>query len=168
MKTKLNRNRIKWKTTRKKVELWTGLNFGEKSETFRLLQVTTDIQYWINIWKSKKLFTLDTSQFASRSKNALVDWSKEILNKFDRIIPKHVYDTVTGEDSPITRMSPNINSSRLCKFFKISQIQQKLFAHQAFPSKRLFFKKNWKCQPLHYNLEQSIPSDTQPSYKFEL
>ena len=47
----------------------------------------------------KNLFALDATQFVNRSKKACVDWLKEMLQKHDRGISKHVYDIVTDEKS---------------------------------------------------------------------
>ena len=38
------------------------------------------------------LFALDPTQFVNRSKKSRVDWSKEMLQKYDRGPSKHVYD----------------------------------------------------------------------------
>ena len=40
-----------------------------------------------------------THNIVNRSKKACVDWSKEMLLKYDRDASKHVYDTVTGDES---------------------------------------------------------------------
>ena len=46
-----------------------------------------------------------------------------------------------------TRMNPKVNSSRLYGCFKMGQIQQKLLAHEEFPSNwSLIFWKNWTCR----------------------
>ena len=59
-----------------------------------------------------------------------------------------------------TRMSLKVNSSRLYGCFKMSQIQQKLLAHEAFP---VFSEKLDISQSFHKNnAEQSILSGTQP------
>ena len=61
----------------------------------------------------------------SLKKMARVDWSKEMLQKYDRGVSKGVYDIVTGDESWIY----------VGDCFKMSQIQQKLLAHEALPSK---------------------------------
>ena len=38
----------------------------------------------------KNLFALDPTQFVNRLKKARVDWSKEMLQKYDRGASKHV------------------------------------------------------------------------------
>ena len=54
----------------------------------------------------KNLFALDPTQFVNRSKKARVDWSKEMLQKYDRGALKHVYDIVTDEESWIYAYKP--------------------------------------------------------------
>ena len=51
----------------------------------------------------------------------------------------------------LERMSPKVNSSRLYGCFKMSQIQQKLFAHEGLPSKwsPVFSKKLYMSQSHH-------------------
>ena len=51
------------------------------------------------------------------------DWSKEMLQKYDRVGSKYVYDIVIGDDPRFTRMSPKVNGNRLNGCFKMSQIQ---------------------------------------------
>ena len=63
----------------------------------------------------RHFFALDPTQFVNRSKS--VDWSKEMIQKYDRDASKHVYDIVTGMNRGFTRMSPKINSSRLYTCF---------------------------------------------------
>ena len=42
---------------------------------------------------------MNPTQFVNRSKKAPVDWSKEMLQKYDRDASKHVYDIVTDDES---------------------------------------------------------------------
>ena len=57
--------------------------------------------------------------------------SKEMLQKYDRGVSTSWQVMNRG----LTRMSPKVSSSRLYGCFKMSQIQQKLLAHEALPSK---------------------------------
>ena len=49
----------------------------------------------------KNLFVLGPAQ-----KKARVDWSKKMLQKYDRGASKHVYDIVTGDESWIYTYEP--------------------------------------------------------------
>ena len=51
------------------------------------------------------MFALDPTQFFN-SKKALVDWSKEMLQNYDRAASKHVYDIVTFDESWIYAYEP--------------------------------------------------------------
>ena len=53
-----------------------------------------------------------------------------------------------------TRISPKVNSSQLYGCFKISQIQQKLLAHKALPSKRSPVFSEILDMSQSYHLEQ--------------
>ena len=56
------------------------------------LEITFDCQ--------KNLFALDPTQFVNRSKKKTrVDWSKEMLQKYDRGASKHVDDIVYESES---------------------------------------------------------------------
>ena len=66
-------------------------------------------------------------------KKAHVDWSKKMLQEYDRGASKHGYDIVTGNESWIYAHEPE--SNRLYGCFKMSQIQQKLLPQEALPSK---------------------------------
>ena len=54
----------------------------------------------------KRLFALDSTQFVNRSKKARVDWSKEMLQKYDRGASKNVYDIMTGDEAWIYAYKP--------------------------------------------------------------
>ena len=42
---------------------------------------------------------MDPTLFVNRSKKARVNWSKDMLQKYDRGASKHVYGIVTGDES---------------------------------------------------------------------
>ena len=66
-------------------------------------------------------------------KKARVDWSKEMLQKYDRGTSKHVYDIVTGDELWIDAYEPE--SKPQWTVLGVSRIQPKLLAQEALPSK---------------------------------
>ena len=62
----------------------------------------------MNIWLSKKFFfgVGFNTICQSLKKKARVDWSKEMLQKYDRGALKHVYDIVTGDESCVYAYEP--------------------------------------------------------------
>ena len=52
------------------------------------------------------MFELAPTQFVNRLKKARVDWSKEMLQKYDPGALKHVYDIVAGDKSWIYAYDP--------------------------------------------------------------
>ena len=103
------------------------LIFQDRHVTYRGIEITLGISIkqicsrWIP-------YNLSIAQIKTR-----VDWSKGMLQKYDSGASKHVFDIVMNRG--FTRMSPKVNSSRLYGCFKMSQIQQKLLAHEALPNK---------------------------------
>ena len=85
----------------------------------------------MNIWLSKNFST----QFVNQSKKSRVDWSKEILQNTITMFRNTSITSWQVMNRIFTRMSPKVSSSRLYGCFKMSQIQQKLLAHEALPSK---------------------------------
>ena len=67
---------------------------------------------------------------------------KEMLQKYDHGASYLISWQVLN--CGFTRMSPKVNSSRMYGCFKMSQVQQKLLAHETLPSKcsPAFFQKN--------------------------
>ena len=63
-------------------------------------------------------------------KKARVDWSKEMLQKYNRGASKHVYNIVTGDELWIYAYGLEMYGC-----LKMIQIQQKLQAHEVLPSK---------------------------------
>ena len=69
--------------------------------------------------------------FLIAQKKARVDWSEEMLKKNIR---SRCFETRLWNRA-FMRMNPKVNRSRLYGCYKMSQIQQKMFAHEALPSK---------------------------------
>ena len=63
-------------------------------------------------------------------KKTRVDWSKEMLQKYNRGASKHVYNIVTGDELWIYAYGLEMYGC-----LKMIQIQQKLQAHEVLPSK---------------------------------
>ena len=51
-------------------------------------------------------YEYDPTQVINRSEKARIDWSQEMLQKYDRGASKHVYDIVTGNELWIYAYEP--------------------------------------------------------------
>ena len=74
-----------------------------------------DEKKFTNFLTKKNLFAMDPTQFVNCSKKARVDWLKEMLQKYDRVASKHVYDICW-----IYAYVPNVSSCRLYGYFKVN------------------------------------------------
>ena len=99
----------------------------------------------MNIWLSKKICSRSIPYNLSiAQKKARADWSKEMLQKYDRGASKHVYVIVTGHESWIYEYEPESKQQSSVWVFQDEPNQQKLLVHKALH--RLFFRKNWTCR----------------------
>ena len=112
------------------------------------------IQYYMNIWLSKK--------FIHVGSHTICQSLKKRLESIGRNTSMASWQEM---NRGFTRMSPKVNSNRLFGCFKMSQIQQKWLAHEALPSQWLpvFFGKTGHVAIVSLkNAEQSIRKCTQP------
>ena len=63
-------------------------------------------QYFMNIGLSKKFVHVGYHTICQSSKKARVDWSKEMLQKYDRDASKHVYGIEKVDESWIYAYEP--------------------------------------------------------------
>ena len=124
------------------------------------------IQYCMNIWLSKRFVRIESHTICQSLKKRLVSIGrKKCSNIMIAVLRNTSMTSWQVMNRGFMRMSPKVNSSRLYGYFKMSQIEQKLLAHEAFPSKwsLVFSEKLDMLQSHHWNnAEQSILSGTQP------
>ena len=72
-------------------------------------------------------------------KKACVDWSKEIIQKYDRGASKHVYDIVASDE--LWNYAYELESKQQSTVL-VFQDEPNL----AKADDRLFFRKNWTCR----------------------
>ena len=101
----------------------------------------------MNIWLSKKFIRVGSHTICQSLQKSLVSIDRKKYSKNTIVVLQNRSMTSWQViHRGFTRMSPKVNSSRLYGCFKMSQIQQKLLAHEAFPSKwSPVFWKNGTC-----------------------
>ena len=94
------------------------------------------IQYCMNIWLWKKFVHVGSHTICQSLKKGLVSIGRKKCSKITIAVPRNTSITSWQMmNRGFTRMCPKVNSSRLYGCFNMSQIQQKLLAHDALPRK---------------------------------
>ena len=78
----------------------------------------TSIQAILHEHRKKDLFSLYPAQFDNRSKKVRIDWSKEMLEKYDRGASNNVYKIVTGDESGIYAYEPETKQQSIVWSFE--------------------------------------------------
>ena len=83
---------------------------------------------------------MNPTQLVKYQKKARVDWSKDMLQKYDGGALKHIHDIVTVDESwiyayELVRKQPSAKSNKSCSRTKHFQANY-----------RMFFLKNWTCR----------------------
>ena len=76
-------------------------------------------------------------------KKARIDWSKEMLKKYDRGASQHVYDTVTGDESWIYAYEPESKQESNVWVFQDEPNSTKVA--RARSTSKSIFSENWTC-----------------------
>ena len=120
----------------------------------------------MNIWLSKKFVSVGFHTIRQSLKQRLMSIGrKKCAKNTIAVLWNTSMTSWQVMNHGFTRVGPKVNSSWLYGCFKMNQIQQKLLAHEALPSKwfPVYSEKLDMSQSYHKNnAEQSILSGTQP------